>query len=115
MSDSAAVEKGDGQVRDLLPVHNEETKTAPNNGNLAIRPEGESGRRGIHPFKVMAICFRSSCTLSKYVNFLWPVVPVALALVSPSFLAKAALILTIISIGQSLMHSYGISFSLISL
>ncbi|KAF2019238.1 vacuolar calcium ion transporter /H(+) exchanger [Aaosphaeria arxii CBS 175.79] len=45
-----------------------------------IQPEGESGRRGIHPFKFLKICFRSSCTLSRIVNVLWPIVPVAIAL-----------------------------------
>jgi Ca2+:H+ antiporter len=47
-----------------------------------IQPEGESGRRGIHPLKFLRICFRSSCTASKWVNVLWPMVPVAIALVS---------------------------------
>jgi Ca2+:H+ antiporter len=46
-----------------------------------IKPEGESGRRGFHPLKFFRICFRSSCTLSMLVNFLWPMVPVAIALV----------------------------------
>jgi Ca2+:H+ antiporter len=45
-----------------------------------IKPEGESGRRGFHPLKFFRICFRSSCTLSMLVNFLWPMVPVAIAL-----------------------------------
>jgi len=84
MSDSAVVEKGDGQVRDLLPVHSNEEKASVKQGNFPIRSDGESGRRGVHPLKVVSICFRSSCTLSKYVNLLWPFVPVALALVSPS-------------------------------
>ncbi|KAH7121274.1 Sodium/calcium exchanger protein-domain-containing protein [Dendryphion nanum] len=45
-----------------------------------IQPEGESGRKGIHPFKFLKICFKSSCTLSMIVNVLWPIVPVAIAL-----------------------------------
>ncbi|ORX99140.1 hypothetical protein BCR34DRAFT_495567 [Clohesyomyces aquaticus] len=45
-----------------------------------IEPEGESGRRGFHPWKFLRICFRSSCGMSKAVNFLWPIVPVAIAL-----------------------------------
>ena len=48
----------------------------------SIRPEGESGRKGIHPWKFIVICFRSSCHLSQYVNVLWPFVPAALVLVS---------------------------------
>jgi len=45
-----------------------------------IEPEGESGRRGFHPFKFLQICFRSNSTISKFVNLLWPIVPVAIAL-----------------------------------
>ncbi|KAJ4362927.1 hypothetical protein N0V83_010044 [Neocucurbitaria cava] len=45
-----------------------------------IHPEGESGRRGFHPFQFLAICGRSSSTTSMLVNLLWPVVPVAIAL-----------------------------------
>lgn len=45
-----------------------------------IEPEGESGRRGVHPFKALKICFKSNSTLSKWVNLLWPIVPVAIAL-----------------------------------
>ncbi|KIW06075.1 calcium/proton exchanger [Verruconis gallopava] len=45
-----------------------------------VRAEGESGRKGFHPLKFLTICFRSSCTLSKLVNVLWPFVPAAFAL-----------------------------------
>ncbi|KAF2201863.1 hypothetical protein GQ43DRAFT_414867 [Delitschia confertaspora ATCC 74209] len=45
-----------------------------------IKPEGESGRKGIHPLKFLMICFRSSSNASKYVNVLWPLVPVAIVL-----------------------------------
>jgi Ca2+:H+ antiporter len=46
-----------------------------------IEPEGESGRRGIHPLKFLKICFKSNSKLSMMVNVLWPIVPVAIALV----------------------------------
>jgi hypothetical protein len=46
-----------------------------------IHPDGESGRRGFHPFKFLKIAFKSSSTPSLMVNCLWPVVPVAIALV----------------------------------
>lgn len=46
-----------------------------------IHPDGESGRRGFHPFRFLKIAFKSSSTLSMMVNLLWPVVPVAIALV----------------------------------
>ncbi|KAF2705505.1 hypothetical protein K504DRAFT_471534 [Pleomassaria siparia CBS 279.74] len=45
-----------------------------------IQPNGESGRKGIHPFKFLQICMRSSSKVSAAVNVLWPVVPIAIAL-----------------------------------
>lgn len=39
-----------------------------------IAPEGESGRRGIHPIHFLKICFRSASRMSCIVNILWPVV-----------------------------------------
>ena len=45
-----------------------------------IHSAGESGRRGVHPWHFVRICFHSSNTVSKYVNVLWPFVPVAIAL-----------------------------------
>ena len=44
-----------------------------------IHPDGESGRKGIHPIRFVKILFRSSSTVSKYVNILWPFVPAAIA------------------------------------
>jgi Ca2+:H+ antiporter len=35
----------------------------------------------VNPMKFLKICFISSCTVSKYVNILWPFVPAAFALV----------------------------------
>jgi Ca2+:H+ antiporter len=37
-----------------------------------IEADGESGRRGFHPLKFLRICWRSSCTASRYTNVLWP-------------------------------------------
>ena len=45
-----------------------------------IHPNGESGRKGIHPWKFLKICFRSSSLISKFVNVLWPFVPAAIAI-----------------------------------
>ncbi|KAL2356553.1 Sodium/calcium exchanger protein-domain-containing protein [Cryomyces antarcticus] len=45
-----------------------------------IHPDGESGRKGLHPFRFLKICFRSTCTASRYANLLWPVVPAAIAI-----------------------------------
>ncbi|KAI1877666.1 hypothetical protein JX265_003674 [Neoarthrinium moseri] len=44
-----------------------------------ISPEGESGRRGFHPFHFFRITWRSTSWLSRAVNILWPVVPAAIA------------------------------------
>lgn len=43
-----------------------------------IAAEGESGRRGFNPWLFVQICFSSSSTMSRLVNFLWPVVPPAI-------------------------------------
>ncbi|KAK3209295.1 hypothetical protein GRF29_69g1343784 [Pseudopithomyces chartarum] len=45
-----------------------------------IEPEGESGRKGFHPFKFLKIIFKSNSMISSWVNILWPMVPVAIAL-----------------------------------
>ncbi|KZF21550.1 hypothetical protein L228DRAFT_211919 [Xylona heveae TC161] len=45
-----------------------------------IHPDGESGRKGIHPWEFLKIVFRSTSTASKLVNILWPFVPVAIAM-----------------------------------
>ncbi|WPG99889.1 Hypothetical protein R9X50_00270900 [Acrodontium crateriforme] len=37
-----------------------------------IQPAGESGRSWMHPWHMLRICFRSSCTASKWTNILWP-------------------------------------------
>ena len=63
--------------RESLPQYN-------HNGHevtKGIHPEGESGRRGFNPLKFLVICGRSSSTMSLLVNLLWPIVPVAIALV----------------------------------
>ncbi|CAG8960251.1 hypothetical protein HYFRA_00012771 [Hymenoscyphus fraxineus] len=67
----------------ILPTHHRrERPTHNHNGHKitrGIKPEGESGRRGIHPWHFFRICFRSSCNASRLVNILWPVVPAAIA------------------------------------
>jgi Ca2+:H+ antiporter len=46
-----------------------------------IEPEGESGRKGFHPLKFLRITWKSNSVISSWVNILWPMVPVAIALV----------------------------------
>jgi Ca2+:H+ antiporter len=62
----------------FLPSFNTEH---PNQMTPGIAPEGESGRRGIHPIKFLKICAKSSSKVSMCVNVLWPVVPAAIAMV----------------------------------
>ncbi|KIY03629.1 uncharacterized protein Z520_00320 [Fonsecaea multimorphosa CBS 102226] len=60
----------------VLPRYN-------HNGHLVTRgihPDGESGRSGIHPVHCLKIIWKSSCTVSTWVNILWPFVPAAIAL-----------------------------------
>ncbi|KAI0165691.1 hypothetical protein GGR57DRAFT_448381 [Xylariaceae sp. FL1272] len=57
-----------------------ETKKRPkNNGPIRVKTAGESGRRGIHPLQFVSIIWRSTSRLSRAVNFLWPLVPAAIA------------------------------------
>jgi Ca2+:H+ antiporter len=58
----------------LLPVHQHEQVTK------LVKPEGESGRRGIHPIHFLKISWRSASDVSRAVNILWPVVPAAIAI-----------------------------------
>ncbi|QSZ32382.1 hypothetical protein DSL72_001956 [Monilinia vaccinii-corymbosi] len=44
-----------------------------------IQPDGESGRRGIHPLHFFRICWASTSDVARIVNILWPVVPAAIA------------------------------------
>jgi hypothetical protein len=45
-----------------------------------IEPDGESGRRGFHPWKFLIICWRSSSHISKWTNVLWPFTIAAMVL-----------------------------------
>lgn len=45
-----------------------------------IKPEGESGRKGVHPWHFLRIGFRSTSKASMFVNVLWPFVPAAIAI-----------------------------------
>ncbi|ETI25722.1 calcium/proton exchanger [Cladophialophora carrionii CBS 160.54] len=70
--DSSSAPSNDG----LLPQYN-------HNGHevtKGIHPDGESGRRGVHPIEMLKIIWKSSCTASSWVNILWPFVPAAIAL-----------------------------------
>ena len=43
-----------------------------------ISKAGQSYRSGIHPWKFLKVCFKSSSLISKFVNILWPFVPAAI-------------------------------------
>lgn len=45
-----------------------------------VAHDGESGRRGFHPRHFLSVAWTSSNVVSKYVNFLWPFVPIAIVL-----------------------------------
>lgn len=60
-----------------LPQHNGEMSKPTTRG---IQAEGESGRRGVHPWKFLKISARSVSTLSACTNVLWPFVPAAIIL-----------------------------------
>ncbi|KAI4113476.1 MAG: hypothetical protein LQ345_005554 [Seirophora villosa] len=44
-----------------------------------IHPDGESGRKGVHPHHFLRISARSASKISMAVNVLWPFVPAAIA------------------------------------
>jgi Ca2+:H+ antiporter len=62
--------------RHHLPIYN----ASGHKVTKGIQPDGESGRKGIHPIKFFTICFRSTSRVSMAVNVLWPVVPAAIAM-----------------------------------
>lgn len=65
----------------VLPKHHKPIFN--HNGHKVARgitPFGESGRSGVHPLHFFRICWASTSHLSRAVNILWPVVPVALAI-----------------------------------
>lgn len=67
-----------------LPRYNHNGQEVNHNGHVVTKgmhPDGESGRRGFNPLKFLVICGRSSNKLSMLCNLLWPLVPVAIALV----------------------------------
>ena len=82
------VEHGEAQEMNTIEpaVHdNKDNSRLPrynHNGHLVqkgIHPDGESGRKWIHPWMFLKICFKSSSLISKFVNVLWPFVPAAIA------------------------------------
>lgn len=70
---------GTKQEPSLLPTHAEKDSRGRLNF-IPIEDAGQSGRSGFEPLKFLAVCFRSTCTLSMVVNILWPVVPAAIAI-----------------------------------
>ncbi|KAI1127206.1 hypothetical protein F5Y10DRAFT_243390 [Nemania abortiva] len=48
-------------------------------GLIRVKSAGESGRRGLHPIQFIRIIWKSSSSISRAVNILWPFVPAALA------------------------------------
>lgn len=44
-----------------------------------IQQDGESGRSGFNPLHFLAVTWRSSNSVSKWLNIFWPFVPAAIA------------------------------------
>jgi Ca2+:H+ antiporter len=68
---------GNTNGNSYLPTHNGQAEKQTSRG---IQPDGESGRRGIHPWKFLKTTGRSASTLSAMTNVLWPFVPAAIVL-----------------------------------
>lgn len=69
------------ETRPLLSandVDNHHHSSSSTNPFLTIHHEGESNRSGFHPASFLRITWRSSCTVSKCVNLLWPLVIAAI-------------------------------------
>lgn len=62
-----------------VPARQSDLVAPPPNDLFSVRPLGESGRSGFHPFHFLKITFKSSSWASRVVNILWPVVPIAIA------------------------------------
>lgn len=62
---------------ELLPVY--EVNINGHRVTKYIAPDGESGRKGIHPIHFLKICWSSASAASRAVNLLWPAVPAAVA------------------------------------
>ncbi|RFU35695.1 hypothetical protein B7463_g728, partial [Scytalidium lignicola] len=61
----------------ILPIHR-----VNHNGHKVtkgIKPDGESGRKGLHIWHFFRISFKSTSKVSMVVNVLWPVTPAAIA------------------------------------
>lgn len=64
-----------GEGHDLEQNDGTQVRTTP-----GIQPDGESGRRGFHPWHFLRICWASSSHVSKWTNLLWPFTIAALPL-----------------------------------
>lgn len=65
------------------PQYNAEGHRINHNGHkvsYGIHPDGESGRALVHPWHFVRICWKSSCTASRWTNVLWPFTIAALIL-----------------------------------
>ena len=71
---------GQDSTSNTLPTHSYHGKGQGNKYTRKIKPQGESGRRGIHPLKFMKLTWKSASKASCLCNVLWPFVPAAIAL-----------------------------------
>ena len=74
---------GNGNAASIDPPPGDDLPRFNHNGHRVTRgihPDGESGRGGFHPVHFFRVIWRSSSTVSCWVNVLWPFVPAAIAL-----------------------------------
>jgi Ca2+:H+ antiporter len=65
------------QQNEILPVY--EVNVNGHRVTRFIAPDGESGRKGIHPLHFFKIIWSSASDAARAVNLLWPAVPAAVA------------------------------------
>ncbi|OAA69042.1 Ca2+/H+ antiporter [Cordyceps fumosorosea ARSEF 2679] len=73
-NDAAEMDHGPG-----LPTPSTHSDDREKGQMLRVKPQGESGRSGVHPWHFIRISFKSACKASTLCSVLWPVVPAALA------------------------------------
>lgn len=73
----ARSDNGNG-AHDTRDRSNENTSLLPSFLRGEVHHEGESGRHGFHPHHFLSVTYKSSNLVSRYVNFLWPFVPLTI-------------------------------------
>ncbi|KAJ5946261.1 hypothetical protein N7454_003100 [Penicillium verhagenii] len=75
-----ATQEKASQQKSILPTLEKHHPTRYVLGLFRVDSAGESGRSGVHPGHFFRVVFKSVCTASMLVNYLWPFVPVAIVM-----------------------------------